>query len=352
MTKYFDEKKQQMNDDIQGILVRVLQGNQTEKDMCVFLQWYRTSQKNKDLFFQLKHIHDLRMGGLKPNEMEMEAGWDRLWEKIKKQSATHSSSPATVRNRRYTSIVRYAGAAAIAVLLIVSGIRVFHKGQDRITWVEVRTGTKDELQTILLPDGSSVQLNVSSLFRYPEKFNTKNKEVYLDGEAYFNVAKNEKHAFIVHTDKQQINVLGTEFNVHGYSSDPYTITTLVKGKVKLEMFDSKNNLKNEIVMHPNQQVCFDKEFNKTTVSDINTLEAISWMKGIYSFKDMPLENITSRLEKIYGVTIIIPDETHRKEKYTGKFFSHQTMEEIVDILNFKGEFRSQFRNDTIFLQRR
>ena len=352
MTERSDEKKYPVNGDIPGILIRVLQGNQTEDDMRVFMQWYDASQENKELFFQLKHIYDLRKGGLKPDKMEIEASWERLWKKLDKQSATHFSSPETIRNRRYINIIRYAGVAAIAVLLVVVGIRLFHKKHDPIVWVEVRTEAKSETQTIRLSDGSVVRLNASSLFRYPEKFSAREREVYLDGEAYFSISKNEKHSFVVHTDKQQINVLGTEFNVLGYSSDPYTITTLVTGKVKLETYDSENNLKNEVMMYPNQQVYFDKKFHQMTLSEVNTLDAISWTKGIYSFRDAPLEEITRRFEKIYGVTIIIPDETDRKEEYTGKFFSHQTIKEIMDVLNFKGQFRLQFSDDTIFLQRR
>lgn len=341
-----------MNNDVPEIVVRVLHGIQTEEEMHVFLQWYHASQENKNIFFQLKHIHDLRKEGQRPDGIEMDTSWERLWEKLKKRSVTHSPSPETVRRRRYTGIVRYAGVAAIAVLLIVADIRFFYKRHDRMIWVEVRTGAKSKPQTIRLSDGSVVWLNASSLFRYPEKFGTKNREVYLDGEAYFSVMKSELQVFVVHTDKQEINVLGTEFNVLGYSSDPYTITTLVTGKVKLGTYDNEKHLKSEIVMQPNQQVYFDREFHQTTLSEVNALDATSWMKGIYSFRDAPLEEITRRLEKIYGVAIIIPDEVNRKEKYTGKFFSHQTIKEILDVLNFKDQFRLQFSDDTIFLRRR
>ncbi|MEA5127561.1 MAG: FecR domain-containing protein [Proteiniphilum sp.] len=341
-----------MNNEIPEIVVRVLQGNQTEEDMRIFLQWYRSSQENKDIFFQLKHIHDLRKGGLKPDGIEVEASWDRLWVKLKKQSITDLALPEAVRNRRYSGILKFTVAAAIAAVLVVAGIYIFYKGEDQIEWIEVSTGVGSRPQTIMLSDGSIVRLNSSSMLRYPEKFNSNNREVYLDGEAYFNVKEDKAHTFVVHTDKQLINVLGTEFNVLAYSSDPYTITTLVTGKVKLDTYDDENNLKIEIVMQPNQQAYFDKEFQQTTLSEVNSQDVISWMKGIYSFRDAPLEEITRRFEKIYGVTIIIPDEMNRQEKYTGKFFAHQDIREIVNVLNFKGQFRLQFHADTILLGKR
>ncbi|RNC65500.1 FecR family protein [Proteiniphilum sp. X52] len=341
-----------MNEDVPAIVVRVLQGNQTEDDMRVFLRWYHASRENKDIFFQLKHIYELRKGARKPDAMEMEASWDRLREKLKQQPATHISSLETNQGKRYVSLVRYAGVAAVAILLMVVGLRFFYKGHDQIVWVEVRTGPKSEPQTIRLSDGSLVRLNASSRFRYPEKFGGREREVYLDGEAYFSITKDERHDFIVHADKQRINVLGTEFNVLGYSADPYAITTLVNGKVKLRTYDDEGNLKNEIMMYPDQQIYFDKQSYQTTLSEVNTFDATSWMKGVYSFRDAPLEEIARRLEKIYGVTIIIPDEVDRKEQYTGKFFARQTKEEIANVLNFKRQFRLQLSDDTIFLQRR
>lgn len=352
MTQHSQEKEQSMNNDIPEILTRILQENQTEEEMRLFLQWYRTSQENKEIFFRLKHLYDRNKNGLTPDDSEIEASWERLWEKIKMRTSTDFPL-RTDENTRKSSrrIITYARAAAIAIILIVTGIYVFHK-EHEVTWVEIKTGIQIEPQTIQLPDGSEIRLNASSLFRYPKKFNAKNREVYLDGEAFFTVTKNERKPFIVHTDKQQVNVLGTEFNVLGYSVDPYTVTTLVTGKVKLETFDGENNLKNEIVMYPDQQVYFDKERNTTTVSDIVAPDATSWMKGVYSFKDTPLEEITRRLEKIFGVTIVIPDKAHRSEKYTGKFFSNQTVKEVVQILNFQEQFRYQLNNDTIFLYKK
>lgn len=342
-----------MNNDIPEIIMRVLLGNQTEEEMHVFLKWYNTSKENKDFFFQLKHIYALQKGGLRPDEIDIETSWDRLYVKLKKQSITTLQSPKTIRNSRYHAILKFVGVAAVIVVLVVAGIRVFHKANDgQIEWIEVRTGAGSEPQIVMLSDGSVVCLNSSSLFRYPEKFNSSNREVYLDGEAHFSVKQDKRHVFIVHTDKQLINVLGTEFNVQGYSSDPYTITTLVTGKVKLNTYDAENHLKNEIVMHPNQQVYFNREFQQTTLSEVNSQDALLWIKGIYSFRDATLEEITRRFEKIYGVTIIIPDDTARKEKYTGKFFTYQTINEIMDVLNFKNQFRLQFNNDTILLLKR
>lgn len=120
----------------------------------------------------------------------------------------------------------------------------------------------------------------------------------------------------------------------------------------MQTFDASNKIKNRIVLNPRQQVFMDKNTGYVALSEVNPENILSWTTGIYSFEDMPLEQITDRLEKKYGVTIIISDEKSRKEKYTGKFSAQQPIEEIIEIINFKGQFEYYFRNDTIVLQRK
>lgn len=331
------------------IVVRVLQGIQTEEEMRVFLKWYRHSLENKKLFFQLKHLYELREGGLMPDEKEVEASWKRLQGKLDKHPAGSLSSVRAAGNKRGFFSWVYISAAAIAVLLVVLSVRILHQ-PSQVEWKEVRTGPAGEPRSIFLPDGSHVRLNASSLLRFPEKFKKGPREVYLDGEAYFDVVEDKHNVFVVHTDKQQINVLGTEFNVLGYASDPYTVTTLVTGKVSLGIYDHNNELKEEIVMRPNQQVYFDKELHRTLLADVNSQEATSWLRGVYSFRDAPLEEIVRRLEKVHGVNFVILEEALREEAYTGKFFADQTLDETVDVLNFKGRFHFQSKEDTIFIR--
>lgn len=337
-----------MNTDIQKIIVRILKNNVSEKEMQIFLEWFRASEENKTLFFQLKDIYAQRKGGVYPDDSEMEASWDRLWEKLQK-----SQNPGiVVTMKKSIPLSRWKIAAAVfAGLLILSAtLLCYQKEKNRIVWVEVRTMPRSQPRTIDLPDGSSVQLNASSLLKYPEKFTKQVREVYLDGEALFNVVKQRNKSFTVYSNKQKINVLGTKFNVMDYSEDTYSVTTLISGKVRLETFDAENNVKNRMEMSPCQQLSFDKENGQVMLSKVNTDNVTSWTTGIYSFEDMPLEQITQRLERIYNVTILISDKISRREKYTGKFSSKQGINEIIDIINFNEQFNCISHNDTITLQ--
>lgn len=337
-----------MNNDISDIIISVLERRQTQEEMLIFSEWYSGSEENKLFFFQIKDIYERRKGGLYPDVKEISASWVRLRRKMEQPSPMVKQD---WRNhfRRNSRVAIRAMVAAIILVLVVVGIR-FLVGDSEQTWTEVRTSTRNAPQTISLPDGSTVVLNASSSLKYPDRFSRKTREVYLDGEAYFSVTRDERSVFIVHTDQQDVNVLGTQFNVQAYSSDPFAVTTLFTGKVKLATYANGKQVKNEIVMHPNQQIYFDKKKNEAFISEINPEESVTWQKGIYSFRDASLEDITRRLGQVMGITFIVSDETDRNEKYTGKFFFHQTPEEIADVLNFKGEFQIQFINDTLLLQ--
>ena len=164
------------------------------------------------------------------------------------------------------------------------------------------------------------------------------------------MADDTRRTFIVHTEKQRVNVLGTEFNVLAYASDPYTITTLISGDVHLEIYNNEDSLKSEIAMKPNQQVFFDKDLQETTIREVDPQEVTSWLNGVYSFKDTPLEHIARRLEKVHGVSFIIPREELRKEQYTGKFFANQTLEEVAEVLNFKGQYQIERDEDALYIR--
>lgn len=333
-------------------MVRVFQGTQTEEEMRLFTQWYRVSQENKELFFRLKEVYQLSARVGKPAGEMLETSWKRLVAKLDHVSDSPSSLPSLESNRSHFGVFfhRYAGVAVILILLMVTGIFLLSKNNQPAQWVEIRTGALSKPEIVRLSDGTTVLLNASSCLRYPEKFDAKSREVFLDGEAYFDVAKHERKSFIVHVGNQQVNVLGTEFNILGYASYPYVITTLVNGRVRLGIYDDKNSLMNEVTMHPNQQLYFDKQTNQTVLSTANIADATSWIDGVYSFRDVELEDIARRLEKIYSIKIVIQDSIAAKERYTGKFFSDQTMRETINVLNFKKQFIIQHRGDTVILQ--
>lgn len=329
-----------MGHELSVIIMHVLQGVHDEDELRVFLEWIHASNENKEFYFELKHLYEQRKGGLEPSKSEIMASWERLQRKAKGRSRKIS---------RKLQVWRVAGIAVVLLMVVGLSVYLVNSMEVSVEWVEVSTDALSEPKTILLPDGSIAQLNASSVFRYPATFDKNQREVYLDGEGYFTVAKDKQRPFIVHTDKQQVKVLGTEFNLMAYSTDPYTITTLVSGSVQLEIFDVSENNKS-VVLNPGQQVFFDKALQETVLTEVDPGYITSWLNGVYMFRDTPLEQITRRLEKIHGVTFIIAEEELSNEQYTGKFFLDQTLEEVVQVLNFKGNYRIEHIGNSLYLR--
>lgn len=341
-----------MNNDVPEIVVRVLQGTQTEEEMRIFLQWYSISQENRGIFFQLKQVYDHRNGGVRLDVNEVEESWERLLDKLKKSTGSSDSSLKEKKRIIRTKLFRNVCAAVITALLLVTGIYFFCSRSEQMQWVEETTVANSGMKSITLSDGTMVLLNASTKLKYPQKFSEDERCVYLDGEALFSVKEDKQRSFVVYTDKQRIDVLGTVFNVLGYAEDPYTVTTLVNGKVKLGTFNSEKNVEDEMVMYPDDQAVFDKDLHHVSLSKVNTADVISWTKGVYSFRDTALEDICRRFEKLYGVTFVLPNIESRSEKYTGKFFAHQPVEEVVSVLNFKQQFQLTFHGDTIIMKQK
>lgn len=340
-----------MKNNIQEIIVRVLKNEVLEEEMRFFSEWLDSSDENKNLFFELKRIYDYRKEGGYPDDSEMEASWERLLKKIQGKNSPLRRRNTSLR-RKKLSITRWRVAATITGLLILGATLFYAQRELPVTWVEIQNPARGNPLSISLPDGSAVQLNASSYLKYPKKFKRRGREIYLDGEALFDVVKQNGNDFVVHSNKHTIRVLGTKFNVMDYSSDAYSVTTLISGKVQLETFNEKKNLRDRVVMNPEQQLRFDAYTGKITLNQVDIRETTSWINGVYSFQDVPLQQITDRLNKIYGVTIIIENEKSRTEKYTGKFSSKQDIEEIMRIINFNGQFNCITRNDTIILQQK
>ena len=136
--------------------------------------------------------------------------------------------------------------------------------------IHVRKGGR--ANTVFLSDGSKVILNAATTFRYPTSFNGKNRQVYLDGEAYFEVSKDVEKPFVVKLKKQEITVLGTTFNVQAYAHEPYSEVTLLTGQILLEAFNERGESMSRMYLKPDQKALSD-----------NSTGSVSLQEGTISF---------------------------------------------------------------------
>ncbi|MFV0541943.1 MAG: FecR family protein [Aestuariibaculum sp.] len=183
---------------------------------------------------------------------------------------------------------------------------------------------------IKLSDGTLVHLNSGSSLKYPASFisSEENRKVFLTGEAFFDVAKNEKQPFIVNNNDLDIKVLGTKFNVSAYPEDNNTDVVLVEGSVKMQSLD--NLEKNSLLLQPGHKGSFNNLEKNLEAKRVNTAIYTSWVNGNVVFRNTPFSNIIKKLERHYNVIII--NNNHKLSSQTFNATIEVEKESIEDVL--------------------
>lgn len=196
---------------------------------------------------------------------------------------------------------------------------------------------------VLLPDGSRVWLNAASSLQYATDFANKNlREVELQGEAYFEVKKHDRHPFRVKTKAQTVEVLGTHFNISNYPDESTIRTTLVEGSVKVKSEVSRF----EQILQPNQQAISNTK--GIQVKTVNTAEVIDWKDGKFVFSNEDIESLMRKIARWYNVEVVYDGEI-TKERFGGQVSRSQPISKILEALQLTGfvEFKAEGRRITV-----
>jgi transmembrane sensor len=199
--------------------------------------------------------------------------------------------------------------------------------------------------TIMLSDGTKVHLNAASELDFPTEFIGSQRYVSLRGEAYFDVAKDAEHPFIVHTQYGNIRVLGTTFNVKVYSEDHACYVTLVHGKVR---FTASNSDSEELL--PGQQLVIAQGVMQKR--NVDVADYVSWVNGFYNFNEERLDNIMSNFEKWYNIDVVYGDQSIRNLLYTGTVRRYSSMNSFLDVFQLTGDIRYRIDGRKVYLYKR
>ena len=178
---------------------------------------------------------------------------------------------------------------------------------------------------IVLADGTKVFLNAVSSIKYPTQFNGNQRMVELEGEAYFEVAKNKNKPFIVKSSNQAIEVLGTHFNVHAYNNESVVKTTLLEGSVAVTYKNQKAILK------PGQQSNVSNNSNKIAIREVDTEAAIAWKNGRFKFDNADLKTVMKQLERWYGINVEYRGDVS-DVRFNGGTFRNKNLSEVLKVL--------------------
>ncbi|WBL27021.1 FecR family protein [Zunongwangia sp. HGR-M22] len=199
-----------------------------------------------------------------------------------------------------------------------------------------------------LADGSKVHLNAGSSIKYPSQFREgKNREVTLKGEAFFEVAHDSLHPFLVNADHLQISVLGTKFNVQSYIEDKTTDVVLVEGAVALSP-NEISDTKGRFILSPGEMGSIMKDNNRIAITETTPDIYISWMEGRLVFREISFNNMIKKLERHYDKTIINNNELLAKEKFSASFGKIEVTKLFESLKKYHG-INYTASGDTIYI---
>lgn len=196
-----------------------------------------------------------------------------------------------------------------------------------------------------LSDGSVVNINSESILRFPVKFSSENRDVYLEGEAFFDVARDESVPFRVHTGDKTITVLGTKFNVSAYRDDQEWTTTLVQGKISVTAQDFQQ------ILLPSQQLCINKETGETIVKEVETELYTSWVEGKFYFKGARFEDIVKKMERWYDVVVFYQNEEIKDMKFRGVVDKHVPLKQTLLYLEKTTDIKFEINDKVIIVSK-
>lgn len=250
-------------------------------------------------------------------------------------------------------------SVAAAVLLLFVGIyftRQNHSApQGIVLYEQVRNSSyrviaetnSDERKKVQLSDGTIVTMNGSSVLKIADDYNKKDRNVYLTGEAFFQVEKNHAKPFTVITEKTTTTALGTEFKVRSYQSESTENIMLEKGKVKVQSTHSKN-IKN-VILTPGEQATLSDGQLSFRKSSFDTAAMNTWLQRRLVFSNSDINDITEKFKEIYGINIIISKLAAKKISFTGEF-SDENPIKVIDAIAFANHFtyKQDKNNITLF----
>ncbi|MEO6948336.1 MAG: FecR domain-containing protein [Ginsengibacter sp.] len=208
-------------------------------------------------------------------------------------------------------------------------------GEDESVRFNTLITSRGETYPLVLSDGSKVWLNSASSIRFPVVFKGKERAVEITGEAYFEVAHNNKMPFRVSVNNMEVKVLGTHFNINSYNDDGAIKTTLLQGSVRV-MEGNKS-----VLIKPGEQAqVFDPAFNpikKIQVQTVNVDDVVAWKNGFFSFRHSNLKDIVKQLSRWYDIEVKYEGDIKQQE-FTGKIDRHLSLSEVLKIMEQTGVY--------------
>jgi ferric-dicitrate binding protein FerR (iron transport regulator) len=216
--------------------------------------------------------------------------------------------------------------------------------------VVIPFGKKSQL---ILADGTKVWLNAGSRMAFPTTFHGKIREIFLDGEAYFEVTHKNDLPFVVNTGDIVVKVLGTRFSLSAYQTDELTETVLLEGKVVVREQSALGYLKGETILTPNQKASYHRSNRSISVKNEPDVDlSIAWIDGMFKFSQQSLVEVLNKLERYYNVQFLYEKEFPKADLISGKLDLKDSVEQVMLALSDVADLQYRINGEKIFIEKR
>jgi len=246
---------------------------------------------------------------------------------------------------RLNMFAKYA-AVFIITFFLGFGVNNLYKSQhldysDTYTEIYVPYGERSQ---VTLYDGTKVWLNSGTTLKFPIVFNSDKRKVFVKGEAFFDVAKNEKKPFFVNAGSMKIKVLGTRFDICAYPDDSNFLATLERGEII-----ATNSFNGKIIqLKPGEQAILDCNTKKITIKTINTELYTSWKESMLEFKNAKFMNVIKKMERWYDVKIMV-DNADKFNKFYNMTIKTESLREMLNLLSYTTPMKYKIEKNNVFI---
>lgn len=325
---------------IKSLIIAELDDGISVQEKEILYKWISKSEKNARYYTRIKDLWEASLA----NASDL-AQTSREWERFTRRliAQPQKSKKSLSINKWY----RVAAVVAISLLVASQAIQYFKTGEPvYITSV----APQGSVSQTILPDGTMIYLNAGSEIKYDVNPGGKSREVSIKGEAWFDVQRNEKKPFIVHTSYYDVKVLGTRFNVKAYEDEETVATTLEEGSVCIRSTD-KFKIKEELTLRSGEQLTFNKSNRKLQLKKVDTRLFTSWKENKLIFLEMSFADLVKLLERKYGVEIVVADKSILNEHYSGTI-KNETIMEILNIIQYTHPVQYRIEGQKIVINKK
>lgn len=304
-----------------NIITKYLTGQCSEEEVIEVNAWMKESEENARKFFRMEEIYHLGKFDQYTDEQRMLRAEKQLYRRLKIEKDKQSKILIMHRWMKY--------AAIIAVILTIgggAGYWFYQNGNSQQMMVAV--ADEGIVKEVILPDGTKVWLNNAATLKYPREFSEKERNVHLDGEAYFEVTKNRHKPFTVQSDVMRIRVLGTTFNFKCDKNCRIAEATLIEGEIEVK----GNKEEGQIILAPGQRAELNKNNGRLTVKQVDAKLDAVWHDNLIPFEKADIFTITKALERFYDVKIILSPDLQADKTYSGVLKRKSTIESVLKSL--------------------